>query len=309
MNAATDQGQGMIQRLYGVKRWMYRTGRPGAVARVANRISAVQFSAGILSPARAMTLEVPGRRTGRLVSFPVVVAEYQGGRYLVSMLGNDANWVRNVRAAGGRAVLRRGGREQVRLEEVQPGDRAPILRRYLAVAPGARPHLPVDRHAPLAEFERIAGQYPVFRIIPAAPGAEGGDDQIARAGLRGALELSAHMTVRPGQLEGFRRQAAECIRLTREKDTATLRYDWFLSSDGTQCEVREAYTGEQGLIEHRANVAPALQTLFEQYADNHAMTVYQQPSRQLLDLAEAHHMTGHITWFCFLEGLEEAPRP
>ena len=167
----------------------------------------------------------------------------------------------------------------------------------------------MDRHAPLAEFERIAGQYPVFRIIPAAPGAEGGDDQIGRAGVRGALELSAHMTVRPGQLEGFKRQAAECIRLTREKDTATLRYDWFLSSDGTQCEVREAYTGEQGLIEHRANVAPALQTLFGQYADNHAMTVYRQPSRQLLDLAEAHHMTGHITWFCFLEGLEEAPRP
>ena len=36
--------------------------------------------------------------------------------------------------------------------------------------------------------------------------------------LRGTLELSAHMTVRPGQLEGFKRQAAECIRLTREKD-------------------------------------------------------------------------------------------
>jgi hypothetical protein len=136
------------------------------------------------------------------------------------MLGKDANWVRNVRAAGGRAVLRRGGREQVRLEEVEPGDRAPILRRYLAVAPGARPHLPVDRRAPLAEFDRIAGQYPVFRIIPAAAGAAGGDGQIARAGVRGALELSAHMTVRPGQLEGFKRQAAECIRLTREKDTS-----------------------------------------------------------------------------------------
>ena len=48
--------------------------------------------------------------------------------------------------------------------------------------------------------------------------------------LRGTLELSAHMTVRPGQLEGFKRQAAECIRLTREKDTATLQYDWFLST-------------------------------------------------------------------------------
>jgi quinol monooxygenase YgiN len=306
MDTTTDHRQGMVQRLYWVKRWMYRSGRPGVLARVANRISAVQFSAGVLSPARAVTLEVPGRRTGHLVSFPVVIADYQGGRYLVSMLGNDANWVRNVRAAGGRVVLRRGGREQVRLAEVAPGDRPPILRRYLAAAPGARPHLPVDRHAPLEEFERIAAQFPVFRIIPAAPGAERGDGQATRPGVRGALELSAHMTVRPGQLEGFKKQAAECIRLTREKDTGTLRYDWFLSSDGAQCEVREAYTGAQGLIEHRANVAPALQTLFGHYADNHAMTVYGQPSRQLLDLAEAHHMTGHITWFSFLDGLEPA---
>jgi deazaflavin-dependent oxidoreductase (nitroreductase family) len=111
-----------------------------------------------------VTLEVPGRRTGRVVSFPLVVAAYQGERYLVSMLGRDANWVHNVRAAGGRAVLRRGRREAVRLEEVDVAARAPILRRYLAKAPGARPHVPVDRHAPLAEFDRIADQYPVFRI-------------------------------------------------------------------------------------------------------------------------------------------------
>jgi hypothetical protein len=60
-----------------------------------------------------------------------------------------------------------------------------------------------------------------------------------------SLELSAHLTVRPGCLEGFKRQAAECIRITREKDTHTLRYDWFLSLDGTECEVREAYTGPE----------------------------------------------------------------
>ena len=47
------------------------------------------------------------------------------------------------------------------------------------------------------------------------------------------FEVSAHMTVRPGQLEGFKQQAAECIRITKEQDTQTLRYDWFLSSDGT----------------------------------------------------------------------------
>jgi len=172
MSTAEEHSHGAVHRLYWMKRWIYRTGRPDLIARALNRIAAIQYSAGILSPARAVTLEVTGRRTGRLISFPVVAAEYDRERYLVSMLGNDANWVRNVRAADGRAVLRRGSRKQVRLEEVEPADRAPILRRYLAVAPGARPHLPVDRHAPLEEFERIAAQFPVFRITPAASGPD-----------------------------------------------------------------------------------------------------------------------------------------
>jgi hypothetical protein len=142
------------------------------VARVLNRVAAIQQSAGILSPARAITLEVAGRRAGHLVPFAVMVAEYGHERYLVSMLGNEANWVRDIRAGDGRAVLRRGRCEQVHLEEVEPAGRAPILRRYLAVAPGARPYLPVDRHAPLEEFERIAAQFPVFRITPAATGCD-----------------------------------------------------------------------------------------------------------------------------------------
>jgi len=113
-------------------------------------------------------LEVPGRRTGRLRSFPVVVADYRGERYLVAMLGQQTNWIRNVEAANGRVARRHGQSEPVRLELVEPVDRPEILRRYLEVAPGARPHIPVDRHAPIEEFERIAGEYPVFRIHAAA---------------------------------------------------------------------------------------------------------------------------------------------
>ncbi|HEX8971878.1 nitroreductase family deazaflavin-dependent oxidoreductase [Oryzihumus sp.] len=151
------------------RRWMYRGGRPGALARVANRLSAWQFSAGLLSPARAITLEVRGRRTGRTISFPLVLAEVGGQHYVVSMLGEDTSWVRNVRAAGGHAVVRRGRATPVLLVEVPPGERAPILRRYLDLAPGARPHIPVDRHAPLADFEAVAARFPVFRVEPAEP--------------------------------------------------------------------------------------------------------------------------------------------
>lgn len=115
------------------------------------------------------------------------------------------------------------------------------------------------------------------------------------------LELSAHMTVRPGCLEGFKKQAAECIRLTKEKDTRTLRYDWFLSTDGTECEVREAYTEPEGLIEHNTHILEARTKLFNDYADDHFMTVYGEPSQALLDLLNAHHVG--FKWFSFVQGL------
>ncbi|MFD3811108.1 hypothetical protein [Rhodococcus sp. NPDC058639] len=150
--------------LHRLSRRMYRGGRPGPVTRIINRLTALQYSAGVLSPRYTMTLEVAGRRTGRPVMLPVVVAAYGGDRYLVSMLGSDVNWVRNARAADGRAVLHRRGSHAVALEEIAPGERAPILRRYLDIAPGARPHFPIDRRATPAEFAAVADRYPVFRI-------------------------------------------------------------------------------------------------------------------------------------------------
>jgi quinol monooxygenase YgiN len=121
------------------------------------------------------------------------------------------------------------------------------------------------------------------------------------------LEVSAHLTVRPGCLDGFKKQAAECIRITREQDTRTLRYDWFLSSDGTECEVREAYTGPEGLIEHNRHILDARTRLFKDYADNHFMTFYGEPSPALFDLLKAHQVD--YKWFSFVQGLEASPTP
>jgi len=148
-----------------LKRWLYGADRhrPGAFMRAFNRADAALFSRG-LGPRSAVTLEVTGRRSGRTVEVPLAVAEVDGDRYLVSMLGEDVGWVRNVRAAGGRAVLRRRRREEVLLEEVPVAERAPIIKAYLKVAPGARPHIPVRPDAPLQEFEAVADRHPVFRV-------------------------------------------------------------------------------------------------------------------------------------------------
>ncbi|MGW7484029.1 nitroreductase/quinone reductase family protein [Nonomuraea muscovyensis] len=134
-------------------------------------------------------LEIRGRKSGRLISFPVAIAEHDGERYLVAMLGEKTNWALNARAGDGRAVLRHGRREEIRLTEELSDRRAAILRRYLQVAPGARPHFPIDRHAALEEFERIVDRYPVFRITspridPLPPRRDAGPDRAVQANPR-----------------------------------------------------------------------------------------------------------------------------
>jgi len=89
-----------------------------------------------------------------------------GERYLVSMLGGEVGWVRNVKAAGGNVTIRHGRREKVHLEDVAMDQRATVLKAYLMRAPSARPHFSVDKDASLSEFERVAAQFPVFRVIP-----------------------------------------------------------------------------------------------------------------------------------------------
>ena len=146
-------------------KWLYRDGRPNWVASVMNRCSAAVHALGV-APDYMVTLDVRGRRSGRRISLPLVMVVVEGERYLVSMLGAEVGWVRNVKAAGGNATLRHGRREEVRLEEVPASQRAPVLKAYLKRAPGARPHLPVDKDAPLSKFEQISSQFPVFRVVP-----------------------------------------------------------------------------------------------------------------------------------------------
>ena len=152
-----------------IKRWLYRGDRPSPATRWINAGVARLHASG-LGPASWVTLEVVGRKSGRAIAFPLVMAVVDGERFLVSMLGSDAAWVRNLRAASGEATLRCGGEERVHLEEVPVAERAPLLKAYLQAAPGARPHVPVSKDAPLARFEEVAPRFPVFRVARSATG-------------------------------------------------------------------------------------------------------------------------------------------
>lgn len=156
-----------MHRAGSFKRWMYRGDRPHALAKFFNRIYALVAQTGI-APNYLITLEVVGRKSGKTIAFPLVVAVADHQRYLVSMLGNNAQWVLNMRANNNKAVIRGRKRTPVMLEDVPIEKRAPLLKAYLQRAPGARPHIPVDKDAPVSAFEKIAADYPVFRIVPMA---------------------------------------------------------------------------------------------------------------------------------------------
>ena len=118
------------------------------------------------------------------------------------------------------------------------------------------------------------------------------------------FEVMARLRVRDGELDGFKEQAAEMMRQTRAKDTRTLRYDWFLSDDGSECEVREGYEDPDALIEHARHVLEAREALFRDFAYDHEMTLYGEPSPPLAALIE--QLAGVVPFrrFSLLQGLD-----
>jgi hypothetical protein len=121
-----------------------------------------------LPPRSWFSLEVRDRISGRMRADAVVVPTVAGERYIVSMFGTISDWVHNIDAAHGDAVISHGGSQRVRLMLVPPTERAPVLREYVRVASSGRRHFPLAVGAPLANFAAIAEMYPVYRIeVPA----------------------------------------------------------------------------------------------------------------------------------------------
>jgi hypothetical protein len=156
-------GQSQDPAESGWLRFYYRNRRPTWFGWLSNQAWAWATGLG-LTPPILLTLQVKDRRDGRLRSNVLVPAHYEGKRYLVSMLGGGSEWVQNVRAAGGKAFIKRGQMQPVMLVEIPPRDRARILKAWCQVATSGRKHLPVAHDAPISAFEAIAADYPVFRI-------------------------------------------------------------------------------------------------------------------------------------------------
>jgi deazaflavin-dependent oxidoreductase (nitroreductase family) len=141
--------------------------KPSGPVKLMNAFFGRLASIGLMA-SDTVQLQVKGRRSGQTRSVAVTWVEHEGGRYLVAPRGNT-EWVRNVQAAGGQAVLKHGKSEGVRLEELPVEQRAPIIKSYLKkTAMVTKREFGIEPDAPIEEFERIAPRHPVFRIVPAS---------------------------------------------------------------------------------------------------------------------------------------------
>jgi quinol monooxygenase YgiN len=118
------------------------------------------------------------------------------------------------------------------------------------------------------------------------------------------FEATARLKIRDGQLEGFKQQVAEIVNLTRASDTKPLRYDWFLSDDGTMCEVCEAYVDADALLAQQHRVGEAKMKLFHDCVAGHEMKFFGEISPALAGALES--MGTSFEQYDFFQGLGSA---
>ena len=117
-----------------------------------------------IGPKRLVRLEHKGRVSGGMRSTAVNWTQLDGQRYLVAPRG-ETQWVRNVRADGGRAVLRRGGNsETVRLEEIPVEGRAAIIKQYVGENKIVKGEFGLEPDDPIEQYNGIAANHPTFQI-------------------------------------------------------------------------------------------------------------------------------------------------
>jgi deazaflavin-dependent oxidoreductase (nitroreductase family) len=128
-------------------------------------------------------LRVRGRRSGRLYEVPVRIATWNGRRYVLSMLG-EAQWVRNLRAAGAAQLLLGRQVEPVAAREIRTEEKAAFLTWYCqhpAYRLRARTALGADTaNLIAAEVDRLARRYPVFRLESAGAPGQGEQEDASR---------------------------------------------------------------------------------------------------------------------------------
>jgi deazaflavin-dependent oxidoreductase (nitroreductase family) len=138
--------------------------KPSKIDTGFNRAVALLTKMGV-SVMGSRVLAVKGRSSGQWRTTPVNLLTVDGVRYLVAPRG-QAQWVRNIRVAGG-GELRLGRKaESFTVTELADADKPPVIRAYLARWGWevGRFFDGLTKDAGDEEIAAVAPGFPVFRI-------------------------------------------------------------------------------------------------------------------------------------------------
>ena len=115
------------------------------------------------------------------------------------------------------------------------------------------------------------------------------------------LQVSAKMEILQGMQEGFKAACERMCSASQGRRSWTIQYDWFISSDNTECEIRETYENSEAFLAHLSNLGDLLQILYEKFASDHSVAIYGDPSTELLEKLKGRGVD--TKFFSLLQGL------
>ena len=104
-----------------------------------------------------------------------------------------------------------------------------------------------------------------------------------------------------GMLDEYKRYVSEYINRIKEKDSGTIQFDWFISSDRKEVEIIEVYESSEAALKHQENLGELQEIIFKKFGAPYSLTIYGDPSLELKENVSTSEMDVKI--FSFLQGL------
>jgi quinol monooxygenase YgiN len=115
------------------------------------------------------------------------------------------------------------------------------------------------------------------------------------------IQARAKVKIPFGMLDEYKRYVSEYINRIKEKDSGTLQFDWFISTDKKEAEIIEVYASSEAALEHKEHLEELQEIIFRKFGAPHSLTIYGDPSPELIESVKASEMDVKI--FSFLQGL------
>jgi len=90
-----------------------------------------------------------------------------------------------------------------------------------------------------------------------------------------------------GMLGEYKKYVSEYINRIKEKDSGTLQFDWFISSDKTEVEILEVYASSEAALKHQEYLGELQGIIFKKFGILDPVVIYGDPVQEISENTKA----------------------